>query len=133
MKDNFYFMDEYFMGITFSCPPQQIGPQLLWFEPEYFKKVIDVCQKKGLGISTIEVYKGGYADTLLSKDFGGNPYDPDWYMSEYENLIKKYCVGTDNRVVLFSGWYLEPNNINKTTTYLAKAGRTWWQKLFGSE
>ena len=66
MKDNFYFMDEYFMGIEFTYPSQQIGPPVLWFKPENFKKVIAVCKEKGLGISVIEVYKEGYADTLLS-------------------------------------------------------------------
>lgn len=113
--DNFYFMDEYFMGIEFRFPSQQIEPPLLWFKPENFKKVIEVCRKKGLGISAIEVYKDGYADTLLSDDFGGNPYDPNWYTSGYESLVKKYCNSGDNKEVLFSAWYMEPDNTNKTT------------------
>lgn len=115
------------MGIEFSCPSQQIDPPLLWFKPENFKKVIDVCREKGLGISTIEIYKDGYAETLMSEDFGGDPHDPDWYTTGYENLVKKYCTGTDNRSVLFSGWYVE-----RETGTLPKSGRSWWQKLFGA-
>ena len=42
MKDNFYFMDEYFMGIQFTYPSKQIGPPVLWFKPENFKKVIAI-------------------------------------------------------------------------------------------
>ncbi len=125
MKDNFYFMDEYFLGIEFSFPTQQIGPQLLWFKPENFKKVIEVCKDKGLGISVIEVYKNGYAETLLSDDFGGNPFDPNWYTTGYENLIQEYCTGSDNIPVLFSGWYEEPISTKP------KEKLTWWQKLFG--
>ncbi len=78
------------MGIEFRFPSQQIGPQLLWFKPENFKKVIEVCKEKSLGISVIDLYKGGYAETLLSDDFGGNPFDPNWYFTGYENLIKEY-------------------------------------------
>lgn len=135
MKDNFYFMDEYFLGIEFRCPSQQTGPTVLWFKPENFKKVIHVCQEKRLGISVIEVYKDGYADTLLAEDFGGDPFDPNWYAIEYENLVKKYCTGADNKEVLFSGWYVESDTIHKSSSSgaLPKAERTWWQKLFGSE
>lgn len=133
MKDNFYFMDEYFLGIEFRFPSQQVGPPVLWFKPENFKKVLAVCKEKGLGISVIEVYKDGYADTLLSDDFGANPFDPKWYLNEYENLVNKYCMVSDNKEVLFSGWYLEPGDIlqntaNKPTT---KAKQSWLQKIFG--
>jgi hypothetical protein len=107
MKDNFYFMDEYFLGIEFRFPSQQVGPPLVWFKPENFKKVLEVCKKNGLGLTVIEVYKGGYADTLLSDDFGANPYNPDWYINAYEDLVNKYCADTDQEV-LFSGWYVEP-------------------------
>jgi len=100
------------MGIEFRYPPQQVGPMKMWFKPENFRKVIDVCTEKGLGISTIEVYKGGYADTLMSDDFGGNPFDPNWYTNEFEDLVKKYCLENDEEV-LFSGWYLEPEKNNK--------------------
>ena len=108
-------MDEYFLGIEFRFPSQQTGPPLIWFKPENFKKVIAVCSEKGLGISVIEVYKDGYAYTLLAEDFGGNPFDANWYTSEYENLIKKYCTGTANGEVLFSGWYVEPADTNITS------------------
>lgn len=132
MKDNFYFMDEYFLGIPFISPPQQTGPPLLWFKPENFKKVIDVCKEEGLGISVIEVYKGGYAETLLAEDFGGNPYDPNWYINGYEKLVKDYCM--DGANVLFAGWYLVPGNTNQPSanSTLPKTKRSWFQKLFGN-
>jgi|688.fasta_scaffold141485_2 hypothetical protein len=133
MKDNFYFMDEYFMGIQFTYPSKQIGPPVLWFKPENFKKVIAICKEKGLGISVIEVYKDGYADTLLSDDFGGNPYDSNWYFTEYENLVKKYFKDSDDKTVLFSGWYIEPSNTNQTTANSSKpkSKLSWLQKIFG--
>lgn len=107
-------MDEYFLGIEFRYPSQQIDPPMLWFKPENFKKVIAVCKEKGLGILVIEVYKEGYADTLLSDDFGGNPFDPNWYTNEFENAVKKYCLETENTEVLFAGWYLDPTDGNET-------------------
>lgn len=110
MKDNFYFMDEYFLGIEFRFPSGQIDPPLLWFNPENFKKVLAVCQEKGLGVQVIEVYKGGYADTSISDDFGGNAFDSDWYLGEYDRLIKHYCSGEDAAEVMFAGWYLESND-----------------------
>jgi hypothetical protein len=110
MKDNFYFMDEYFRGIEFRFPSGQIDPPLLWFNPDNFKKVLTVCREKGLGVHVIEVYKEGYADTLISDDFGGNAFDPDWYLREYDQLVEKYCSAEDETEVMFAGWYLEKHD-----------------------
>ncbi|MGV3611446.1 MAG: hypothetical protein ACO1N0_10880 [Fluviicola sp.] len=110
MKDNFYFMDEYFLGIEFRFPSGQIDPPLLWFNPGNFKKVLAVCQEKGLGVQVIEVYKGGYADTLISDDFGGNAFDSGWYLREYDRLLKQYCSGEDAAEVMFAAWYLEKDD-----------------------
>ncbi len=120
MKDNFYFMDEYFLGIEFRYPSQQIDPPMLWFKPENFKKVLAVCNENGLGVHVIEVYKGGYADTLISDDFGGNPFDSNWYTSEFDQLQKRYCSGEDNEEVLFAGWYLEPADTEEPGTDLVE-------------
>lgn len=128
MKDNIFFMDKYFLGIEFRYPSQQIGPPVMWFKPENFRKVLSVCKEKGVGVTTIEVYKGGYADTLLAEDFGGNPYDVDWYTKEYEKLVVQYCADSDKTEVLFSGWYVEPLDIAERDVHNPKP--KWWQKLF---
>jgi hypothetical protein len=67
--------------------------------------VLEVCRQKKLGIKSLEVWKGGYADTRLCADYGGDPFDTAWYGPVFEELMSLYADGDET--VLFSGTYIE--------------------------
>jgi len=105
LKDNYYFNDKYFLGIPFTAF-QGESPPFVWFKPDGFRRVMDVCKTNGLGVAAIEVWKDGYAETVLVDEHGGDPFDATWYLAAFETLLKTY-VADGEAGVLFAASYLE--------------------------
>ena len=103
-KNNIYFAENHFNPIPFTALFGANDP-FLWYKPTDFRRVLEVCRQKKLGVKTIEVWKGGYADTRLCSDYGGDPFDAAWYGPVFEELERLY-VDSDE-TVLFCGTYSE--------------------------
>jgi hypothetical protein len=103
-KNNSHFAERHFNPIPFTAlfTPND---HFLWYKPGDFRQVLEVCRQKKLGVKSIEVWKGGYADTRLCADYGDDPFNTAWYEPVFEELLRLYADGDET--VLFCGTYSE--------------------------